>query len=148
MNAMLNPAMVVVRRVIAAPAGEVFDAWLDPEALAIWMRPGTIRRTTATVEARVGGRYKIVMEADDRSIPHTGEYRVIDRPRRLAFTWHSPHTGGRHTLVTVDFLPIEQHTEVVITHEQLPEGEYEGHRKGWSSALDNLFAMHERAAPR
>lgn len=141
MNVAVAPAILVVRRTIPATAEELFDAWLDPQALAVWMRPGTIRRTTARVDARVGGRYEIVMEADDRSIPHTGEYRLLDRPRRLVFTWHSPHTGGRDTLVTVDFQPVAQHTEVVITHEWLPDAELEGHRRGWTGALDMLLAM-------
>jgi uncharacterized protein YndB with AHSA1/START domain len=144
MNAALASASVVVRRTIAASAEELFDAWLDPEALAIWMRPGTVHRTTATVDARVGGRYEIVMEVDERTIPHTGEYRLIDRPRKLVFTWLSPHTDRRDTLVTVEFLPLAQQTEIVITHELLPESEREGHRRGWTGALDKL---HGRYAP-
>jgi uncharacterized protein YndB with AHSA1/START domain len=145
MNVAVAPAIVVVRRTIPATAEELFDAWLDPEALAIWMRPGTVRRTTASVDARVGGRYEIVMEVDDRTIPHSGEYRLIDRPRRLVFTWLSPHTDRRDTLVTVDFLPLAQQTEIVITHEMLPEGEREGHRRGWTGALDKLLARYAGA---
>jgi len=146
MNAAVSPAAVVVRRTISASAEELFDAWLDPEALATWMRPGPVHRTTADVDPRVGGRYRIVMEVDDRTIPHTGEYRVIDRPRRLVFTWLSPHTDKRDTLVTVDFLPVAQQTEVVITHEMLPESEREGHRGGWTGALDKLHAKYARTA--
>ena len=57
MNAALHAsAAVVVRRTIAASPEVLFDAFLDPYALAEWMRPGTIRSTVATVEARVGGR--------------------------------------------------------------------------------------------
>jgi uncharacterized protein YndB with AHSA1/START domain len=145
MNVAVAPAIVVVRRTIPATAEELFDAWLDPQALAIWMRPGPVHRTTATVDARVGGRYEIVMEVDDRTIPHTGEYRVIDRPRRLVFTWFSPHTDRRDTLVTVDFMPKAAQTEVVITHEMLPESEREGHRRGWTGALDKLFARYDKA---
>lgn len=145
MNVAVAPAIVVVRRTIPATAEELFDAWLDPEALAIWMRPGSTHRTTANVDARVGGRYEIVMEVDDRSIPHTGEYRLIDRPRRLVFTWHSPYTDRSNTLVTVEFLPQAGQTEVVITHEMLPESQREGHRNGWTSALDKLLAHYEQA---
>jgi len=53
MNAAIinTPAAVVVRRTITASAEDLFDAWLDPEALAIWMRPGSgIHNTQAKVE--------------------------------------------------------------------------------------------------
>ena len=89
----LAPAAVVVRRTIAASAEDLFDAWLDPEALAIWMRPGSgIHSTQAKVEPRVGGRFEINMHAESGVIPHSGVYRVIDRPRKpgvhLGFTAH------------------------------------------------------------
>ena len=142
MNAVTNsiaPAAVVVRRKIAASAEDLFDAWLDPEALAIWMRPGAaINRTQARVEPRVGGRFEINMHADSGVIPHSGVYRVIDRPRKLVFTWVSPHTGEHDSLVTVDFLPSGGQTEVVVTHEHLPEAKREAHNGGWTRALEKL----------
>jgi uncharacterized protein YndB with AHSA1/START domain len=134
------PPIVTVRRRIGAPAMELFQAWLDPEALAQWMRPGAIERTTAHVDARTGGRYEIVMEVGDRKIAHHGEYLLIEPPRRLAFTWHSPHTGQEDTLVTVDFIAGETDTEVVITHQHLPEAERANHEGGWSSGLAKLAA--------
>jgi uncharacterized protein YndB with AHSA1/START domain len=138
MNAALASAAVVVRRTIAASAEDLFDAFLDPEALATWMRPGTIKSTVAKVEPRVGGRYEIVMQGESGPIPHNGVYRVIDRPKRLVFTWHSPGTEQRETLVTVDFLRLDQRTEVVVTHEQLPESARPSHSRGWTSGLEHL----------
>lgn len=139
MNAAIAPAALTVRRTISASPEELFDAWLDPVALSLWFLPSGVRRSTATLDARVGGRYEIMMETDAGiTVPHTGEYRVIDRPRQLAFTWHSPHTGGRDTLVTVDFLSAGPRTEVVVTHEQLPADQFAGHERGWSSALASL----------
>jgi len=138
MNAALASAAVVVRRTIAASAEDLFDAWLDPEALAQWMRPGTIQSTVARVEPRVGGSYEITMQAASGPIVHKGVYRAIDRPRRLVFTWITAFTENQETLVTVDFIRLGQRTEVVVTHEQLPESARPSHHKGWTSGLEHL----------
>ena len=131
-------AAVVARRTIAATAEELFDAWLDPQAIAIWMRPGSIQATTATVDAKVAGRYEIVMQSATETYPHTGVYRVIDRPRRLVFTWLSRGTEERESLVTVDFIARGAGTEVVVTHEHLPADAKRSHADGWTSALLRL----------
>jgi uncharacterized protein YndB with AHSA1/START domain len=131
-------ATAAVRRTIAATAEDLFDAWLDPQAMSIWMRPGSIQSTTATVDARVGGRYEVVMRSATETYPHTGVYRVIDRPRRLVFTWLSRGTEQKDSLVTVDFIVRGEGTEVVVTHEQLPEGARLSHNDGWTSALYRL----------
>ena len=138
MNAALASAAVVVRRTIAASAEDLFDAWLDPEALAQWMRPGTIQSTVARVEPHVGGNYEITMQAASGPILHKGVYRAIDRPRRLVFTWITAFTENQETLVTVDFIRLGQRTEVVVTHEQLPESARPSHHKGWTSGLEHL----------
>jgi uncharacterized protein YndB with AHSA1/START domain len=138
MNAALASAAVVVRRVIAASAEDLFDAWLDPEALALWMRPGTISSTAARVDPRVGGAYEIIMHNQSGPIVHKGVYRTIDRPNRLVFTWISPPTENKETLVTVDFLRVDKRTEVIVTHEQLPESAMPSHRNGWTSGLEHL----------
>ena len=139
MNAALHAsAAVVVRRTIRASAEVLFDAFLDPYALSEWMRPGSIRSAVATVEPHVGGRYEVIMQAESGPIPHTGVYRLIDRPRRLVFTWHSPNTGDNETLVTVDFVADGERTEVVVTHELLPEAAKPSHSRGWTSGLEHL----------
>jgi uncharacterized protein YndB with AHSA1/START domain len=141
MNAATSPlasAAVVVRRVIAASAEDLFDAWLDPEALAQWMRPGTINSTVARVEPRVGGTVEITMQGQSGLIVHKGVYRHIERPKRLVFTWISGPTEFKETLVTVDFVRIDNCTEVVVTHELLPESAMPSHRNGWTSGLEHL----------
>jgi uncharacterized protein YndB with AHSA1/START domain len=143
MNASLASAAVVVRRTIAASPEVLFDAWLDPIAVSTWMRPGTIRRTVATLDPRVGGRYEIVMTAESGEIPHRGVYRTIDRPRRLAFTWESPPTEGCETLVTVDFIAKGRSTEVIVTHERLPESARPSHANGWTSGIEKLAQFIE-----
>jgi uncharacterized protein YndB with AHSA1/START domain len=138
MNAALASAAVVVRRTIAASPEELFDAWLDPEALATWMRPGTIHSTVAKVQPHEGGSYEITMQGQSGPIVHRGVYRQIDRPKRLVFTWASPGTELRDTLVTVDFVPVGKRTEVIVTHEQLPESAKPSHSIGWTRGLERL----------
>jgi uncharacterized protein YndB with AHSA1/START domain len=128
----------VVRRTIAAAPEVLFDAWLDPEALAIWMRPGEIKSTVATIDPKVGGRYEIIMHGATEKYPASGVYRVIDRPRRLVFTWMLKGTEQMETLVTVDFIAQGKRTEVVVTHEQLPESARPSHTNGWTSGLERL----------
>lgn len=127
---------LVVRREIAAPAEDLFDAWLDPESLAVFMRPGDIRRTVVKVEPRVGGRFEIEMQGESDTYPHTGSYREIERPRRLVFTWNSRHTQQTDSLVIVEFHATRGGTEIVLTHELLPgEEAVAAHTKGWSAIL-------------
>jgi uncharacterized protein YndB with AHSA1/START domain len=138
MNAALSPATVVVHRTIAASPEELFDAWLDPEAVGIWMRPGAILTTLAKIDARVGGHYEFVMHSESATYPTSGTYRVIDRPHRLVFTWQPGGTREFESVVTVEFLRVDQGTEVVLTHEQLPEALRESHRNGWTSGIEHL----------
>jgi uncharacterized protein YndB with AHSA1/START domain len=131
---------VTVRRKYEATAEELFDAWLDPQSLAAWMRPGGIERTEAKLDARVGGRFEILMYTVEGPIRHTGVYREIDKPRRLVFTWASPATYLADSVVTVEFLIHKNATELVLTHTALPDdGEaVKSHTGGWGGALEHL----------
>jgi uncharacterized protein YndB with AHSA1/START domain len=138
--------VVTVRREIDAPAETLFDAWLDADSLGAWLRPVGTRRTRAETDPREGGAFRIVMVADGEEaggeggdggdIVHIGTYREIDRPRRLVFTWSSPGTHHRDSLVTVTFRPAATSTVVEVLHERLPdETAQASHDTGWSSAL-------------
>ena len=136
MNAVANVPTLTVRRTIAASAEELFDAWLDPESLAVWMRPGATQKTTVRVDPRVGGEFEIIMHTPGGPVPHTGSYREISRPRRLVFTWNSEHANHIDSLVTVEFRPARGATEIVLTHERLPDAEAVAkHNGGWSDIL-------------
>ncbi len=146
MNDVGNIPKVTVRREIEASAEELFDAWLDPASLAAWMRPGDIRRATATVDARVGGAFEIVMHGASETYPHRGVYREIDRPRRLVFTWNSRAALQNDSLVTVEFRPSGTMTEIVLTHEGLPNMEaVAAHNQGWSDILAKLADTGQEA---
>lgn len=149
---MTDEYSVTVRREIAALPEALFDAWLDADSLGSWLRPGGIRKTRAETDPREGGTFRIVM-VDNRSasILHTGTYREIDRPRRLVFTWTSPATRFRDSIVTVTFQPSSSDSTVVEIHQVgLPDDEAQAtHHGGWTDALHELgrtlrHAPHDR----
>ena len=129
-----------VERVVPGAINDVFDAWLNPTQLSRWMTPGpSMSVPVAEVDPRVGGRFYIVMRSSGRDIPHEGEYRVIDRPSRLVFTWNS-EPAGRDTLVTVTFIKVaERETRVHLTHERFANAAArDSHRNGWGLILDAM----------
>lgn len=128
---------VRLERMLPSPIEDVFAAWTDPQAMAQWLSP--TGRAEVEADVRVGGRLRVVMVGDGRRIEHTGEYREVDPPRRLVFSWISPYTGGEPSLVTVR-LTAESDTEthLVLVHEHLPADAVESHGGGWSGILDNL----------
>ena len=137
---MTDEFALTVRREIAAPAEDLFDAWLDARSLGAWLKPSGIRETRAETDPRVGGTFRIVMVRDESSMEHTGTYREIDRPRRLVFTWSSPATQFRDSIVTVTFRPSSNGSTLVEIHQVgLPDEEGRaGHHAGWSDVLREL----------
>lgn len=131
-----------VKKVVPAARERVFDAWLDPKALARFMTPGPeMTVPKAESDGRVGGSFLILMKSGDKEIPHTGEYRVVDRPHKLAFTWSSPFVKAPG-LVTLDFAEHgDGHTEVTLRHTGLESEESrDNHRGGWTAILEALGA--------
>ncbi len=130
---------VVVERVLPAPPADVFDAWTDPESLRVFMCPGEVTHSDVEVDVRVGGRFRIVMHRGTDGLVHTGEYRVVDPPHRLVFTWFSPATGPGGSLVSLHLTPHEHGTRLVLVHEQLPSDDVAGrHRIGWTDIIEKL----------
>ena len=141
----IKTGKIVVKRAIPATVDELFDAWLDPESLAQWMLPGDHQRNTVSVDARVGGAFEIVMHHQNGSKRHYGEYRAIERNKKLVLTWHSDATHHTETLVTVEFHAASDRTEIVLTHERMPDHEAGlAHTRGWTRALELLenFLKH------
>lgn len=129
--------VLVVRRQIAVPRERVFEAWLDSESLAQWMRPGNSTHATVAVDPRVGGGFRIVMEGgtDACGYEHRGEYLAIEPPSLLSFTWISKATDHKPTVVTIEFHERGTGTELVLTHRRLAAKAVEGHRQGWTDIV-------------
>ncbi len=129
---------VKLTRLMPAPREDVFAAWLDPEGMRTWMCPGDIKQTEIEIDARVGGKFKLLMHGGENDYEMTGEYVEIDPPSRIVFTWIS-HTTVADSLVTLEFHDRGGQCEMVLTHERLPDADIAGqHEAGWTSILEKL----------
>lgn len=126
-----------VRRTVGAPAAAIFNAWTIPAEMTQWMTP--VGTASAEVDLRVGGRFRLVMADEHLSIEHTGEYRVIDPPHLLIFTWRSEFTGMRETVVTVRLTELgENETELEVIHELHSPEQAASHNEGWNQIVSRL----------
>jgi uncharacterized protein YndB with AHSA1/START domain len=131
---------VVLRRRIAATPEELFDAWTDADGMRDWMCPGNISSVEVRMEPRVGGSLLVVMHDADKTYEHSGQFTIVERPSKLAFTWIAAATDMQPTLVTVEFLPVgEMESELVLTHERFPRKEpADRYRGGWDQIVTRL----------
>ena len=141
---------ILITREFNAPRDLVWNAFSNPELIKQWLfGPPGWTMTTCEDDLRVGGTFRIVMVDDESSNVHTGTYREIDRPRRLVFTWSSPVTQFRDTVVTVTFQPAPNGATVVEIHQVgLPDEDARAsHEAGWSDALRKLSDAEMSAEP-
>ncbi len=139
---MTDPAMhrLEVRRVVHASVVRVFEAWTEPRHLRIWWGPRDVRCLDASVDLRVGGTYRIVNGmSDGAQVTIFGEFRVVEPPTRLVYTWRSGPDSPASELVTVTFRPLGRDTEVTVIHDFISGPALrDGHMKGWIGCIEGL----------
>ena len=98
---------------IAVSPERVFRALIDPEELAAWwvgLGAGASRGTSAPkwrVDARPRGRWSVATsDAAGSETTVSGEYRVVDPPRVLEFTWEASWDGFRTATVRCELEPV------------------------------------------
>lgn len=128
-------AMVTIRTTPEA----AFDTWLDPQRAARFLAAGETAVGEFTNEPREGGGFRLVMQGAAGRYEHSGRYVLIERPRRLVFTWISAGTDWRLSLVSILFTPVEGGVRIDLEHEGIPDGERARlHENGWASILKKL----------
>jgi uncharacterized protein YndB with AHSA1/START domain len=144
--AITKPSLTLKRRYNAPPA-RVFSAWTDPEKMKRWMGPGKITTILAESDARVGGRYRIVMHNPETGAEFDvrGVFREVIANEKLVYTWGGTPSPERETLVTVTFKKDGDGTLLTLTHEQFAdEAARDSHNQGWDGALVKLEKYLDR----
>ncbi len=133
---------LVLTRHFDAPPARVFDAWMNHDEFQSWIGVEGVTCEVPRFEARVGGRYTINLQLSTGQIsPVTGEFREIDAPKRIVFTWAWDGDPKRQSLITLTFVARNGGTDKTLRQEGLgtPE-DRDGHGQGWQSTFNKLAA--------
>jgi uncharacterized protein YndB with AHSA1/START domain len=130
----------------------VFAAFSDAVELAKWWGPKGFTTRSVDFEPRVGRRYRIEMQPPEGDPFHlTGEFRDVDPPRRLAYTfaWEDPDPDDVENRVGLSFRDLRGSTEVALQHGPFKtEQRLTLHRDGWADSFDKLGPLVALSAGR
>ena len=145
-------------RLIVASPDRVYQALVDPEALAAWLPPDGMSGRFEQFDARPGGSYRLVLTYADASAGRgkaTADSDIVDARfvelvpgervvQAVDFLSDDPANAGTMTM-TWELLPVDAGTRVNIRAENVPAGiSAEDHAAGLASSLANLAAHLEQ----
>jgi uncharacterized protein YndB with AHSA1/START domain len=140
-----------LERLIAAPPERVFELWTEPELLVKWWGPEGYDVPEHALDVRPGGHWRTTMRSPEgKRVTVSGVYRVIEKPRRLVFTWawdQDDGSRGHETEVTVTFAAAPGGTRLKLVQQTFQSQEVrDRHRHGWTSSFVCLAQAAESAA--
>ena len=148
----MNPAAandtIVQEITIEGTAERIFQALTNPgERLKWWGgSEGRFKLTAFESDLRPGGKWTMRAESYGRAVTIRGEYREVEPPRLLVFTWLPDwYENAAESLVRWDLEEQNGVTKVRVTHSGLlTEAARENHR-GWPQILGWLKEFVEHA---
>ena len=145
---MIDPTFqVTATRFLNAPPERVYDAWLVPRTLGMWMFGARVRDENVVrmdVDPRVGGRFSLQVERKGQLIDHVGEYLELQRPHHLLFTWAV--RGGSDdapSRVRIDITASGGGSVLTLVHEMDARWADYAQRTqdGWNTMIEALAAL-------
>jgi uncharacterized protein YndB with AHSA1/START domain len=137
-----------LERLIAAPPEILFELFVRPDELVKWWAPDGFVAVVDTLNVQPGGRWRTMLRRPDGSgLATSGIYRVVEPPRRLAFTWaweDASGARGHESEVSVSFEPAPGGTRVVLVQQRFETRQArDNHDRGWSGSLDRIGRIAE-----
>ena len=150
----MNPATgidaIVHEITMKAPADRIFEALTNPdERLKWWWRSeGRFQITHVESDLRPGGKWVMRgIGVGAKPLTIAGEYRIVERPRLLVFTWLPDWQEDRtETLVRWDLEEKNGMTTVRLTHSGFTSESSRATYRGWPQILGGLQAYVEQRA--
>ena len=132
-----------ISRHFSATPEQVFDAWLDPDAVGSWLFAspnGVMKRVE--LDPRVGGHFVISEQRGNALAEHFGEFLQIDIPHRLVFGYNMAREDEL-TVVTVEIVATKDGCQLTLSHDIDPKWAQmiDLARAGWTTILEALAAV-------
>lgn len=142
---------VRLHRVLKAPPQRIYQAFLDPAAMAKWLPPHGFTGTVHAMDARVGGSYKMSFTNFGTGKSHSfgGTYVELTPHERIRYIdkFDDPNLAGEMH-VTVSLRPVACGTELSIVQEGIPAAiPTEFCYLGWQESLTLLAHVVEPEIP-
>ena len=142
---------VTLHRVFRAPPDRLYRAFLDPDAMAKWLPPHGFTGRVLSMDARVGGRYRMQFTNFSNGPSHAfgGEYLELVPGERIVHTdsFDDPNLPGEMR-TTITFRPVLVGTEVTAVREGIPAViPTEMCYLGWQESLQLLALLIEAEIP-
>jgi uncharacterized protein YndB with AHSA1/START domain len=132
---------IVEEITIRASADRIFEALIDPaQRVAWWGMRGRFETTRMESDLRPGGRWTMSGTGmGGRPFKVAGAYRIVERPRVLAFTWLPDwDESATETLVRFDLKEEDGVTIVRLTHSGFASDASRSRHQGWPQILSWL----------
>jgi uncharacterized protein YndB with AHSA1/START domain len=133
--------VVRIERTFDAPAEAVFDAWTSVEVIKRWFIPQDgWQEPSAEVDLRVGGKVRVVMrDSNGEPVGAGGEYTLIERPHKLAFTWTFDDDPTNLQMIELEFTEQDGVTTVLFVNSDISGQERrDAQYEGWSTCFDEM----------
>jgi uncharacterized protein YndB with AHSA1/START domain len=142
---------VALHRVIAAPPEKLFKAFTNADALASWLPPYGFVATVHSLDAKVGGSYKMSFTNFTTGNGHSfgGEFLEIKPGEFIKYTdrFDDPNLPGE-MITTVTLKTVSCGTELFVTQEGIPSViPVEMCYMGWQESLEKLKKLVEPNIP-
>ena len=142
---------ITLHRVVKAPPERVYRAFLEPEALVKWYPPHGFTCRVLSMDARVGGGYKMAFTnfSSGKSHSFAGTFLELipNSLIRLNDQFDDPNLPGLMQ-VTIRLKPVLIGTELTIEQSGVPEAiPAEFCYAGWQESLQLLALLTEPEIP-